>query len=159
MICENVLYAHSCFIPVTNRVWGKNWFSNLENSLWNTLTHPLHKMAASSQTTQFTISIGLDNGLVPNRRQVIVWTKADMIDWRTYAALDGNYTNVQYQSICVTISWSDIKLTHVWTGTWMAHPCIIHCHRYDIVLYTGIHPPLLWLFSILSNDFSGPHVI
>ena len=32
-------------------------------------------------------SIGLDNGLAPNRRQAIIWTNADPIHWRIYAAL------------------------------------------------------------------------
>ena len=30
---------------------------------------------------------GLDNGLVPNRLQAIIWTNADPIHWRIYAAL------------------------------------------------------------------------
>ena len=34
-------------------------------------------------------SIGLDNGLVPNRQQGIIWTNADRIRWRIYAALLG----------------------------------------------------------------------
>ena len=39
---------------------------------------------------QLTITnIGLDNGLGPNRRQAIIWTNADQINWRTYAALGG----------------------------------------------------------------------
>ena len=29
----------------------------------------------------------LDNDLVPNRRQAIIWTDADPIHWRIYAAL------------------------------------------------------------------------
>ena len=32
-------------------------------------------------------SIGLDNGLAPNRRQIIIWTNADPIPWCIYAAL------------------------------------------------------------------------
>ena len=35
-------------------------------------------------------SIGLDNGLAPNRRQAINWTNADPIHWRIYAALGGD---------------------------------------------------------------------
>ena len=34
-------------------------------------------------------SIGLDNGLAPNRRQAIIWTNADPINWLIYAALGG----------------------------------------------------------------------
>ena len=36
---------------------------------------------------------GLDNGLVSNRRQAIIWTRADQIDWRIYAALGGDELN------------------------------------------------------------------
>ena len=32
----------------------------------------------------------LDNGLAPNRRQAIIWTNADPIHWRIYAALGGD---------------------------------------------------------------------
>ena len=32
----------------------------------------------------------LDNGLVPNRRLAIIWTDADPIHWRIYAALGGD---------------------------------------------------------------------
>ena len=35
-------------------------------------------------------NIGLDNGLAPNRRQVIIWTNADPIHWRIYAAQGGD---------------------------------------------------------------------
>ena len=35
-------------------------------------------------------SIGLDNGLVPNRRQAITWTNADPVRLRIYAELDGD---------------------------------------------------------------------
>ena len=34
--------------------------------------------------------ITLDNGLAPNRRQAIIWTNADQIYWRVYAALGGD---------------------------------------------------------------------
>ena len=33
-------------------------------------------------------SIGLDNGVAPNRRQAILWTKGD---WRIYAELVGRW--------------------------------------------------------------------
>ena len=46
-------------------------------------------------------SIGLDNGLAPNRHQAIIWTNADPIHWRIYAALGGDeltrYTCLIYQ--------------------------------------------------------------
>ena len=34
-------------------------------------------------------STGLDNGLAPNKRQAIIWTNADPVHWRIYAALGG----------------------------------------------------------------------
>ena len=39
---------------------------------------------------QLTIITGLDNGLAPKRRQTNIWTKAEPINWRIYAALRGN---------------------------------------------------------------------
>ena len=35
-------------------------------------------------------SIGSGNGLAPNRRQAIVWTNADLINWRIYTTLKGD---------------------------------------------------------------------
>ena len=35
-------------------------------------------------------SIGLDNGLVPNRRQAIIWSNADPVHWCIYTALGGD---------------------------------------------------------------------
>ena len=34
-------------------------------------------------------SIGLDNGLAPNRQQAIIWTNSDQTNWRVYAVLGG----------------------------------------------------------------------
>ena len=34
--------------------------------------------------------IGLYNGLASNRRQAVIWTNADLIRWRIYAALRGD---------------------------------------------------------------------
>ena len=31
-----------------------------------------------------------DNGLAPSRRQAIIWTNADPVHWRIYAALGGD---------------------------------------------------------------------
>ena len=35
-------------------------------------------------------SIGLDNGLLPNRQQAIIRTNADLIHWHIYVALGGD---------------------------------------------------------------------
>ena len=40
-------------------------------------------------------SIGFDNGLARNRRQAIIWTNADPIYWRIYAALGGDELDQQ----------------------------------------------------------------
>ena len=39
-------------------------------------------------------SICLDNGLTPNRRQANIWTNADPIHWRIYAAVGGDELNL-----------------------------------------------------------------
>ena len=82
------------------------------------LTHlPLNKMAAISQTTCLNafswmkifelqikfhwnmesnwqyVSIGSDDGLASSRRQVIIWSIADPVHWRIYAALGGDELN------------------------------------------------------------------
>ena len=44
----------------------------------------------SSRSNWQYISLGLGNGLVPNRRQAIIWTNADQIHWPIYAALGGD---------------------------------------------------------------------
>ena len=36
------------------------------------------------------VSIGSDNGLIPSRRQAIIWTNADPVQCRIYAALGGD---------------------------------------------------------------------
>ena len=50
-------------------------------------------------------SIGLDNGLAPNRWQAIIWTNADSISWRIYATLGGDeLTQMFIVSVCVWIT-------------------------------------------------------
>ena len=39
---------------------------------------------------RFELTIGLDNGFAPNRRQAIIWTNADQIHWYIYEALGGD---------------------------------------------------------------------
>ena len=64
-------------------------------------------------------SIGLDNGLAPYRRQAIIWTNADLIHWRIYAALGGDALTRwgRVTHICVgnlTIIGSDNGLSPGW---------------------------------------------
>ena len=50
-------------------------------------------------------SIGLDNGLAPNRRQAIIWTNADPMDWRIYATPGGDeLTQMFIVSVCKSLS-------------------------------------------------------
>ena len=48
-----------------------------------------HWSFVSNSPTDNKHSIGLDNGLAPKRRQAIIWTNADPIQWHIYAALEG----------------------------------------------------------------------
>ena len=41
-------------------------------------------------STRQYVSIGLDNGLVSNRGQAIIWTNDGLLYWRTYVSLDLN---------------------------------------------------------------------
>ena len=41
------------------------------------------------------VGIGSDNGLAPSRRQAIIWTNADPLHWRLYAALVGDKLMLQ----------------------------------------------------------------
>ena len=54
-------------------------------------------------------SIGLDNGLVLNRCQSIIWTNADPIHWRIYAALGLNELSVLSDQLAIKpvtlVSW------------------------------------------------------
>ena len=54
--------------------------------------------------------IGPDNALAPNRRQAIIWTNADPIHWRIYAALGG------YGLIPVIIRSVSAKTPQHWNG-------------------------------------------
>ena len=44
------------------------------------------KFVPKGPVDNWQLSIGLDNGLAPNRRQAIIWTNADLMPWRVYAA-------------------------------------------------------------------------
>ena len=60
-------------------------------------------------------SIGLDNGLAPNRRQAIIWTNADPINWRIYATLGGDeLTQMFIVSVCKSLStvWAPKSFIH-----------------------------------------------
>ena len=61
--------------------------------------------------------IGLDNGLAPNRRQVIIWTNSDPIQWRIYAALGGDelsWTIWGLLSLATLTHWGQVM--HICVG-------------------------------------------
>ena len=109
--------------------FGLHWWSvniGSDNGLVPLIHLPLDKMAVISQmifsdafswmkslvfwlkfhwslflSVQLTTpGIGLDNGLAPNRRQAIIWSNADMIHWRIYAALQGCELNGAGSRLC-----------------------------------------------------------
>ena len=58
---------------------------------WTVLYFDLNFTEVCSQESNWQYpSISLDNGLVLNRRQTIIWNNADPIHWRIYAALGGD---------------------------------------------------------------------
>ena len=52
------------------------------------------------------VSIGLDNGLAPIRRQAIIWTNVDPINWCIYEALWG-YENKYGQFVTINSTFVD----------------------------------------------------
>ena len=58
---------------------------------WKVLYFDLNFTGVCSQVSNWQyLSIGLDKGLAPNKRQAIIWTNADPIRWRIYAAQGGD---------------------------------------------------------------------
>ena len=56
-------------------------------------------------------SIGLDNGLAPNRRQAIIWTNADSIPWCIYAALgEMSFSRIKWHFI-ESMIWMSSAIT------------------------------------------------
>ena len=64
---------------------------------------------------------GLDNGLVPNRRQAIILTNADPNHWRIYAALRGD-------ELIVKLSPNDLRRMVKYTDL-----CVICSFIYSII--------------------------
>ena len=83
---------------------------------------------------QFTIPIiGLDNGLTPNRRQVIIWTNVDQIHWRMYAALGGDELNHVSKR---GPKWKMYRFTW-WHRRWLSQYCKI-TYTHDMYIYNYI---------------------
>ena len=51
-------------------------------------------------------SVGLDNGLAPNRRQAIIRTNADPTNWRLHAVLWGDLRESLMRIKCVSEKWN-----------------------------------------------------
>ena len=62
-------------------------------------------------------SIGSGNGLAPNRRQAIIWTNADPVRWRIYAALGRDELNkpIQFQQPAHILYWYAISVDDLGT--------------------------------------------
>ena len=56
---------------------------------WQNYNYNLIEICSNESNWQYA-SISSGNGLAPNRRQDIIWTNADLIHWRIYAALGGD---------------------------------------------------------------------
>ena len=77
---------------------------------WKVLYFDQNFTKVSSQWSNWQYpSIALENGLAPNRRQAIIWTNADPIHWRIYAALGGNElkgsSNFHITETSVSVMW------------------------------------------------------
>ena len=62
------------------------------------------------------ISIGLDNGLAPNRRQAIIWTNDGLIYWCIYASLGLNELRFAGTSITKTTKICYFKINNASAG-------------------------------------------
>ena len=91
-------------------------------------------------------SIGLDNGLAPNRRQAIIWTNADPIHWRIYAALGGDEFN------CVAVQPIDSLIQYRQLG---------HAFSAYMIwwLYSYIKFKMKYILSIIFMQYFGLCVI
>ena len=130
---------------------------------WHDLTHlHLEKVAAISQTIfsdafswmkiivlwlkfhwsswrpswQY-LSIGFDNGLVPNRRQAFIWTNADLTHWCIYVALGGD--ELTGTKTCIsnysTVFYGMWWLSHAWTSFEIRHGRVITSHTNVCITY------------------------
>ena len=89
--------------------------------------------------------------MAPNRRQAIIWTSADRIDWRIYAALGGTWLN----SLRPSNAYMHQYTNHHWFGQWLV-AWSVPSHRlnqcWNIVNWT-LRNKLQWNFIINSYVF------
>ena len=81
--------------------------------------------------------IGLDNDLAPNERKAIIWTNADPIHWRIYAALRGDELS----------HWNPVNLTNKVAADALA-PCIARLAVAMVLTYVGYIYNDVWLTSV-----------
>ena len=67
--------------------WGRDKMAAISKTIFS---NAFLRMKSVVYRSKFHWSIGLDNGLASNRRQAIIWTNANPIHWRIYAALEGD---------------------------------------------------------------------
>ena len=105
-----------------------------------------------SDTGDIISQIGSGNGLAPNRRQAIIWTNADLIHWRIYAALGGGEFWLIKKPLAIRdgdciCEWDMSVILVVITGTtilmsylqvnslqliWKSGTCRFHLHVPDV---------------------------
>ena len=152
-------------------IWVAGSTYNENSQAWCVLTHlPLDKMAAISQTifsdafswmTSFVLwlkfhwsvflmvpfswqysSIGSDNGLAQNKRQAIIWSNADPINWCIYMPLGDELTGL------INIWCSAVSQNHDLHPLWLPPPppqcgtcihwCLVAVGRHRAVLTSYI---------------------
>ena len=108
----------------------------------------------------------LDNGLAPNRRQPIIWTNADPIHWRVYAALEEDVltlncddtvcstnANLLLYLFCCHFLWINVKhfsihmIVSLAVGKLNARPKMVKC------------PWKIWTKSTTSRTTTAQHKV
>ena len=83
--CQSICTGFNSSPPGQN---GGHFTGDVNQCIWMNFSLGFRSHCSVFLKVQFTKnSTGLNNGLAPNRRQAIIWTNADPIDWRMYVAL------------------------------------------------------------------------
>ena len=75
----------------------------------------------SESVMDYWLSIGLDNGLAPNRQQAVIWTNSDPVHRHIYSALGGDVLRMLTGSgniLCSRLYWEDISV-NPWIRSYM----------------------------------------
>ena len=90
----------------------------------------------------------IDNGLAPNRRQAIIWTNADLLHWRIYAALWGDklrkyHLNIKIYENMTRQDWYSCPVHHYWCqrlqmnynlARTMCNNMFVHIYLFDWII-------------------------